>query len=656
MNLLFTTSRLSLGGAETHILGLAKELTAMGHTVTIVSAGGKLTKQLPIGISHMTLPLDRKDPLSVVRSLVGLQHILKKEDFSVVHAHARIPAFLCGILQKTLSFRLVTTAHLDFPKKRLGIFSRWGEKTLAVSQDIKDHLIRVYGLAPDNIAVTVNGIDTSHFSPSPSGGRNGNHLLHVSRLDSDRSLTAFCLVAIAEELRRQFPSFRLTILGEGRDLAALRHVAHKLDPAGTYLAVLGGVPDPAPYLREADLFVGVSRAALEAMACGLPVILSGNQGYGGALTPEALPAMAATNLCCRGCPLPTEEGLLREITALLADGDSRVALGAFGRETVLRDYPFARTAADCLALYESLPPRPTTRQRGVLLCGYFGYGNTGDEAILSASLAALRREDPARPITVLTAHPRRVARTYGVRVAGRFDPLAILWELMRCETLVFGGGGLLQDESGLPSLLYYTALLRLGRRMGKQVILHAGGIGPLIRPISQRLTAKALRGVEVTVRDPVSRQRLAAIGFGETVGSAADPALALKPADGERVAHLLRRYGLTAGRYAVLVPREKATAVFPLPVGLTPVLIPFFPAEDRGICLAMQKRLPYAVLMEELSPAEIMGVIGEASLVLGMRLHALIFAQRMGVPCQAVGNHPKLTEYQTVALPVLEQG
>ena len=654
MNLLFVTSRLTLGGAETHILGLAKELNAMGHTVTIVSSGGQLTDLLPPSIPHITLPLDKKDPPSVLRSLRGLRRILKDGAFPIVHAHARIPAFLCGILQRRLSFRLVTTAHLDFPRKHLGILSHWGERTLAVSQDVKDHLIHTYHLSPDTIAVTVNGIDTDHFAPAPHP--RGGHLLHVSRLDPDRSLTAFRLVAIGGELRRRFPTLRLTILGEGDDLDALRQAAHGVDPYGTFLTVVGGVPDPAPYLQEADLFVGVSRAALEAMACGLPVILSGSQGYGGILTPETLPAMAATNLCCRGCPLPTEEGLLREITALLSDETRRDALGAFGRETVLRDYPFSRTAADCLALYGSLPPRPASRKGGVLLGGYFGYGNTGDEAILSASLAALRREDPARPITVLTAHPRRVARIYGVRAAGRFDPFAILWELMRCETLVFGGGGLLQDESGLPSLLYYTALLRLGRRMGKQVILHAGGIGPLIRPISQRLTAKALHGVEVTVRDPVSRQRLAALGFGETVGSASDPALALKPADGERVAHLLRCYGLTAGRYAVLVPREKATAVFPLPVGLTPVLIPFFPAEDRGICLAMQKRLPHAVLMEELSPAEIMGVIGEASLVLGMRLHALIFAQRMGVPCQAVGNHPKLTEYQTVALPVLEQG
>ena len=655
MNILFTTSRLSLGGAETHIVGLTGELTAMGHTVTVASAGGKLTASLPHGVRHVLLPLDRKDPLSVLRSLHGLRRLLQGESFSVVHAHARIPAFLCGLLQKTMRFPFVTTAHLDFPRKRWGLFSQWGERTLAVSQDIKDHLIREYGLSPDTIAVTVNGIDTAHFAPLPHEG--GLHLLHVSRLDADRSLTALALIAIAGDLRRRFPDFRLTILGEGEDLPAVREAARRIDPHGAFLSVPGGVADPAPYLKAADLFVGVSRAALEAMACGLPVILSGNQGYGGILTPEALPAMAATNLCCRGCPLPTEQGLLRDVTELLSDRLRRDTLGAFGRETILRAYPFSRTAEDCLSLYASLPPRPSEKRGGVLLCGYFGYGNTGDEAILSASLAALRREDPARGITVLCAHPRRIAREHGVRTVWRFDPLGVWRELRRCKTLLFGGGGLLQDDTSLRSLLYYTALLRLGRALGKEVVLRAGGVGPLTRPISRRMVRNALRGAAVTVRDRASKRLLTELGPEGGVTVVPDTALSLPPADRDRVAHLLRRYGLTAGKFAVLALREESSLLLPLPRDLTPVLIPFFPREDRAICLAFQRRLPRAVLMEGLSPSEILGVIGEAAAVLGMRLHALIFAERMGVPYRAVGNNPKLTGYpKSDALPSAKAG
>lgn len=644
MNILLVTSRLSLGGAETHIVGLAKELTALGHTVTIASAGGQLTDRLSPSVRHVTLPLHKKDPLSVLRSLIGLQRLIRKEAYSVVHAHARIPAFLCGILRKGTVFSFVTTAHLDFPRKRWGLFSQWGERTLAVSQDIKDHLIREYGLSPDTIAVTVNGIDTEHFCPAPHP--RGFHLLHVSRLDSDRSLTAFSLIAIAGELRRRFPDFRLTILGEGSDLSAIRAAARRVDPRQTFLSVLGGVFDPAPYLQKADLFVGVSRAALEAMACGLPVILAGNQGYGGILTPEMLPTMAATNLCCRGYPLPTEEKLLQDVTGLLSDRRQQGTLGNFGRETILREYPFSRTAEDCLTLYASLPPRPTARRGGVLLCGYFGYGNTGDEAILSVCLATLRQEVPSPPITVLAAHPRRVTRDYGARAVGRFSPFSVLRELIRCRTLLFGGGGLLQDGTSLRSLLYYTVLLWLGRAMGKEVVLRAGGVGPLSRPASRFMVRNALRGASVTVRDQASQRLLAELGVTDRIALASDTALSLIPADRERVTHLLRRYGVTAGRFVVLAPREEAHVFFSLPKDVTPVLIPFFPTEDRAVCLAWKERLPRAVLMEGLSPSEILGVIGEAAAVLGMRLHALIFAERMGVPYRAVGNNPKLTEYR----------
>ncbi len=652
MYILFLTSRLSLGGAETHIVGLAKSLTAMGHTVTIASAGGRLVEALPPTVAHITMPLDRKDPLSLLRSLTALWRLLKSQKIPLVHAHARIPAVIAALLQKFLPFRFVTTAHLDFPRKRWGRFSHWGERTLAVSQDIKDHLIHHYRLSPDNIAVTVNGIDTEQFCPvaHPAGMR----LLHVSRLDEDRSLTAFYLIAVAGELKRRFPDFSLTILGVGRHLTALRRAARETDPTACFLTVVGGVSDPAPYLQAADLFVGVSRAALEAMSCGLPVILSGNQGYGGILTPEALPTVTDTNLCCRGEPLPTENRLLEDITVLLGDRSRRAALGAFGRETVLRSFPFHRTAADCLSLYQSLPPRPSKKRNGILLGGYFGYNNTGDEAILTASLGALRQEDPLRPITVLAAHPRRIARDHGVQAVGRWRPWGIIRELIRCDTLLFGGGGLLQDESSPLSLLYYTTLLRLGRLFRCRIALQAAGIGPLKRPFSHRLVVNALRGATISVRDPASRQRLVALGITATISAAPDPALSLSPAPSDRIAHLLRRHRLTSKQFVILAPRKEAPAVFSLPIGMTPVLIPFFPAEDRACCLSLRDKLPRAVLLEGLSPSEILGVVGASALVLGMRLHAILFAQRMGVPHMTVGENPKLTEYKPWNPPRLE--
>ncbi len=642
IKILFLTSRLAVGGAETHLVGLTNELIALGHTVTVASAGGDLVSALSREVSHRLLPLDRRDPLSCLRSLWGMARLIRENGCDVVHAHARIPALLAAILKRRFRFRLVTTAHLDFPRHGLGRLTQWGEKTLAVSQDIKDQLISVYRLPPDKISVTVNGMDTAHFSPS-ANAKDGLHLLHVSRLDKDRSLTAFLLLGIASRLKERFPDLRITVVGGGTDLPALRRLASFVDPARRYLTLTGAVCDPLPFLRDADLFVGVSRAALEAMSCALPVILSGNQGYGGILTPEGLSDAVDTNFCCRGSHLPTEDHLLRDLIALLSDSEMRRRLGAFGRETVLREFPFSRTATDCLALYESLPPIPSRKKGGVLLCGYFGYGNTGDEAILSASLHRLRNEAADRPITVLSAHPRKTAKEHGVKAIGRFSPLAVLRAMASCDTLLFGGGGLLQDETSTASLIYYTALLRLGALFGKERRLNGNGIGPLRRPASRRLVARRLRDCSVTVRDTASQLLLRELSVSAT--QAPDTALALPIAPQDRITHLLRRHRLEGKRFAVIVPKEGETAVFSLPQELIPVIIPFFPAEDRSVCLRFKERLPRAVLMEGLSPSEILGMIGQASFVLGMRLHALIFADRMGVPRRGIGQSPKITAY-----------
>ena len=101
MEILFAANRLTLGGAETHLVGLARVLQAKGHTVTVVSAGGQLEEELAeAGISHYRLPLHKKTPLAFLRSLIGLSRLLARHSFPIAHAHGRIPAVLLRLLQK----------------------------------------------------------------------------------------------------------------------------------------------------------------------------------------------------------------------------------------------------------------------------------------------------------------------------------------------------------------------------------------------------------------------------------------------------------------------------------------------------------------------------------------------------------------------------
>ena len=112
MKILMATMGMDIGGAETHIVELSKELTHQGHQVVIVSNGGVYVPEVEAaGIRHYEAPLNRRSFSSMRQAQAVLRRVIQAEKPDVVHAHARIPAFLCGRLQKSLGFAFVTSCH-----------------------------------------------------------------------------------------------------------------------------------------------------------------------------------------------------------------------------------------------------------------------------------------------------------------------------------------------------------------------------------------------------------------------------------------------------------------------------------------------------------------------------------------------------------------
>lgn len=100
-NILITTMRLDIGGAETHIVELSKGLSREGFNVIVASAGGVYEKELTDNnIKVYRVPLDNKKPHNVLKAYILLKNIITEERIDLVHAHARIPGFICGLLQK----------------------------------------------------------------------------------------------------------------------------------------------------------------------------------------------------------------------------------------------------------------------------------------------------------------------------------------------------------------------------------------------------------------------------------------------------------------------------------------------------------------------------------------------------------------------------
>lgn len=441
------TDSLDLGGAETHVVTLANRLSAMGHEVTVISGEGRLVNALS-GVKHIPLALSKKP--AFLRSFFFLWRLFRKERFDVFHAHTRFSAFLCHPLAGK---RLVTTAHwvfdATFPKKELTV---WGEKMLAVSPDIADYLVHTYKRQRDDITVTVNGIDTERFIPQKRMAAR-RRIVCCTRLDADRANAAFLLLEVMESLSAWDAS--LTVVGDGNRFDEFKRKHEKLKEKRPDLDVrlVGGVTDVAPYLADADIFVGVSRAALEGMAAGCAVILAGNEGYLSVFSPGCAEEAEKSNFCCRGAKELSEEALLDDLLRLLKlPRHDLLQMGAENRLYVQRRYGVDRMTRDATSVYEKIC------KRECVLCGYYGFRNVGDELLSRALTEELKKRGYGR-VRFLSSK--------------RLSPRALL-SLLKGYDLFLGGGNLLQDGTSRRSLRFYLFVASLAKR-----IEIYGGIGSL---------------------------------------------------------------------------------------------------------------------------------------------------------------------------------
>ncbi len=153
----------------------------------------------------------------------------------------------------------------------------------------------------------------------------------------------------------------------------------------------------------------------------------------------------------------------------------------------------------------------------VLLSGYYGFGNLGDEAILSGLVAGLRAQ--GHHLVVLSNKPDKTRALHGVEAVTRYQGLVPA--LMQSDAVVSGGGGLLQDRTSARSLRYYLGILRLAKALGKRPVVYAQSVGPL-SPAGARAVKRTLTGLPVAVRDGASQRLLASLGISaELVADAA---------------------------------------------------------------------------------------------------------------------------------------
>ena len=199
MKILMIGEGMELGGCETHIYELTRGLVRQGHEVVLLSEGGRYARALKNeGIRTIDAPTGRRSPVALIRSIRAIRRVLR-EHFDVVHTHTRGMSTLVHYLTRLAH---TVTVHLDFPTNFLTRrICHFGDSTLSVSEDIRTYLTREYGKKKEEVALTYNGIDTKHLKSTPKG----RHIVHLSRLDRDRSLCALLLCEIAPAVLREHP-------------------------------------------------------------------------------------------------------------------------------------------------------------------------------------------------------------------------------------------------------------------------------------------------------------------------------------------------------------------------------------------------------------------------------------------------------------------
>ncbi|MDO8661941.1 MAG: glycosyltransferase family 4 protein [Candidatus Omnitrophota bacterium] len=295
MNILFITNHLNTGGITSYVFTLASGLRKRGHNLYIASSGGeRALKFKEAGIDYISIPMRTKKEISlkIIFSLIKLSSIIRKNKIDIVHSHSRTTQVLGCLLGKITKARHIFTCHGFFKRRLLRrTFPCWGEKVIAISEQVREHLVKDFKLDEKKIVVIHNGIDVDRFRRQKTEDRRQNRISLglgdgpvigiIARL-SDVKGHEYLIEAMKPVLEK-YPVAQLLIIGTGKTKEGLIRLAASLGISSNVFFV-PQTQDTAAALAAMDIFVmpslqeGLGLALMEAMASGRAVVASGVGG------------------------------------------------------------------------------------------------------------------------------------------------------------------------------------------------------------------------------------------------------------------------------------------------------------------------------------------------------------------------------------------
>lgn len=670
------------GGAKTHVHSLLQNLsrTPGVEVLMVCFVDGPFAQEArALGIPTAVLP-----GRNLFRTCAQLKRIIREGGFQIIHCHGARGNMMGALLRRATGLPVVSTVHSDYrldymgrPLSRLTygtintVALRMMDYRIGVSDAMVDLLIS-RGFDPDRLFPIYNGLDFTPRTPPMTrreyldslGLAWGDECVIVgiaARLNPVKDIPT--LIRGYAAARSTSPQLRLLIAGDGEQRQELQRLAEELDVADG-VCFAGWVTDTDSFYNALDI----------------NTLTSLSETFPYALTEGARMALPTVASRVGGVPYLIDSGvngllfeagdaaaLGEHLATLAGDATLRQHLGQRLYQKAKAEYSLESTLHRQLAIYETIlrrQSRAAHRRDGALVCGAYGRGNAGDDAILEAIVTELRQVDPDLPVWVLSRKPKETRLKYRVNSIYTFNLFRFLPRMCRTRLYINGGGSLMQDVTSHRSLWFYLFTISAAKLLGNKVLMYGCGIGPINSPANRRRAAAVLqkRVDVITLRDTHSRSELDAMGVTvPQIVQSADPTVILPAAPPEVIDGVLENHGLDPkGRYVCFSLRPwagfgerahifgQAADYMWEKYGLAPVFLPVEPrldVEAARQAAAHIKKAPYVIFPDTGGSAHTIGLFARMQVVVSMRLHALVFAAGQAVPLVGVVYDPKISSF-----------
>jgi glycosyltransferase involved in cell wall biosynthesis len=365
MKVLLLTTHLDIGGLGVYTLSLAQALRSAGLDVFVASSGGALLADLEkSGIQHIHIPVRTSSDIGIhtIASFFKISSIVRRHGIGILHAQTRVTQIISHMVSKRTGAVFISTCHGFFKMKLFRhIYPCWGEHIIAISDAVRQHLIRDLKVSKDSISIVYNGVDAQRFKPNASAADKqlikkqyslgkGPVIGIISRLSEVKG-HKYLLKAFALVLKR-LPDAQLLIIGDGP-----KKYGDKLKLQAGQLGITSnvyfhpGCKDTVIPLSVIDVFChpslqeGLGLSILEAMSMEIPVVASGVGGIYTLIKHEANGLLVS--------PMD-EQALSESIIKIMSNPDMARSMGKASREKILQNFTIDIMRDKVIGVYETV--------------------------------------------------------------------------------------------------------------------------------------------------------------------------------------------------------------------------------------------------------------------------------------------------------------